>query len=66
MLADGPMLVPGGIVAAICLMILCSILGNLLVVLSVLLVRRLRQPANLLLLSLAVTGEKIVVPIIKE
>ena len=35
--------------------ILLSVLGNLLVVLSVLLVRALRQPSNLLLLSLAVT-----------
>ena len=32
-----------------------SVLGNLLVVLAVLLVRALRQPSNLLLLSLAVT-----------
>ena len=35
--------------------ILLSVLGNLLVVISVLLVRALRQPSNLLLLSLAVT-----------
>jgi len=35
--------------------ILMSVLGNLLVVLSVLLVRALRQPSNLLLLALAVT-----------
>ena len=35
--------------------ILVSILGNVLVVLSVLLVRALRKPANLLLLALAVT-----------
>ena len=35
--------------------ILVSILGNLLVVLSVLLVRALRKPSNILLLALAVT-----------
>ena len=35
--------------------ILVSILGNLLVVLSVLLVRSLRKPSNILLLALAVT-----------
>ena len=35
--------------------ILMSVLGNLLVVLSVLMVRALRQPSNLLLLALAVT-----------
>ena len=35
--------------------ILISVLGNMLVVLSVLLVRALRQPSNLLLLALAVT-----------
>ncbi len=51
------MLVPTGIVVGICFMILCSVLGNLLVVVSVLSVRRLRQPANLLLLSLALTGK---------
>ena len=38
------------------LVIICfSILGNLLVVLSVLLVRALRKPSNILLLALAVT-----------
>ena len=35
--------------------IFVSILGNLLVVLSVLLVRSLRKPSNILLLALAVT-----------
>lgn len=52
MAQSGVMIVQVSLMAAIILM---SVLGNLLVVASVLCVRSLRQPPNLLLLALAVT-----------
>lgn len=45
---------------SLAIMIVITVIGNILVCLSVVLVKKLRHPSNYLLVSLAISGNKII------